>query len=154
MGSLASELANVAERYAAGPRIYADANVPAGLVSFMRRALGWDVFFVMEHDELRRASDVEHYRLSHQMRRILVTLDRDYFDDRRFPPAASTGVIVLSAPNERQLARVLRRVDRFLLRGDGTSAPPRLDGRKIHAHLDWPTGPVVLPEAAEGSVRS
>lgn len=154
MGSLASELANVAERYASGPRVYADANMPAGLVSFMRQALGWDVFFVMEHDELRRASDVEHYRLSHQMRRVLVTLDRDYFDDHRFPPRASTGVVVLSAPDERQLARVLRRVDRFLMRGDGAPALPRLDGLKLHAHPDWPTGPVALPEPAGGDVRA
>ena len=55
MGSLSSELAALAERYADGPRVYADANVPAGIVEFMRARLKWDVFFVMEHDELRRA---------------------------------------------------------------------------------------------------
>ena len=27
----------------------------------MRERLGWDVFFVMEHDDLRRASDLEHF---------------------------------------------------------------------------------------------
>lgn len=154
VGSLASELASLAERHASGPRVYADANVPAGLVSFMRRSLGWDVFFVMEHDELRRASDDEHFRLSHDMRRILVTLDRDYFDDRRFPPSTSAGVVVLSAPDERQLARVLGRVDRFVLRGTGARMLQRLDGLKLHAHLDWPAGPVALPESAEGDLRA
>ena len=37
------------------PRVYVDANMPARLVSLMRTLLKWDVLFVMEHDELRRA---------------------------------------------------------------------------------------------------
>ena len=41
------------------PRVYADANIPSGAVGFMRTRLGWDVFFVMEHEELRRARDIE-----------------------------------------------------------------------------------------------
>ncbi len=85
MGTLASELAPHVERISPRPRIYADANVPARLVVHMRQALEWDVFFVMEEPDLRRASDVEHYRLAQQLRRTLITLDRDYLDDRRFP---------------------------------------------------------------------
>ena len=42
MGTLFSELAPHVERLA-GPRIYADANVPAGIVAFMRERLNWDV---------------------------------------------------------------------------------------------------------------
>ncbi len=49
------------------PRIYADANVPAGVVSFMRHDLGWDVLFVIEHDDLRRAPDTRHYELARQL---------------------------------------------------------------------------------------
>ena len=104
MGTLATELANEVIRRGGGPRIYVDANVPAGLVAFMRRQLGWDVLFVMEHDELRRARDEEHYRLARQWRRTLVSLDRDYVDDRRFPPDESGGVVVLSG-----LSRATRR---------------------------------------------
>ena len=103
MGTLSSELGPIVGRAATGPRVYADANVPLGLVGFMRHELGWDVFFVMEHDDLRRARDVEHYRLARDMRRTLVTLDRDYIDDRLFPPAESGGVIVLSAPDATRL---------------------------------------------------
>jgi hypothetical protein len=157
MGTLSSELGSVLDERRGDPRVYADANIPAGLVTFMRQELGWDVFFVMEHAELRRARDTEHYRLARELRRTLVTLDRDYFDDRRFPPAESSGVIVMSAPGERQLAKLLRRVDRHLLRrgaseGAGTnstSSPAEapiapiertlpLVGRKLHAHMDWP----------------
>ena len=67
MGTLASELAPHAEGLSQRPRIYADANVPARLVAHMRQALKWDVFFVMEEPDLRRASDVRHFRLAHQL---------------------------------------------------------------------------------------
>ena len=101
MGTLWSELASVADEGAIGPRVYADANVPAGVVAFMRSVLEWDVFFVMEHPDLRRAPDSEHYRLARQLRRTLITIDRDYLDDRRFPPQETAGVVVLSAPDQR-----------------------------------------------------
>ena len=103
----------------------------------MRARLGWDVFFVMEHQELRRAPDIEHYRLARQLQRTLVTLDRDYEDDRRFPPSEGAGVIVFFAPDERRLCRLLRRVDRELFRAEGADPLP-LAGRKMR----WdPAGP-------------
>lgn len=129
MGTLSSELATHAERLSPQPRIYADANVPAGLVAFMRTRLKWDVLFVLEEDELRRASDVKHFRLAYQLRRTLVTMDRDYLDDRRFPPGEGGGVLVLNAPDEYQLAELLGRIDR---RG----VLP-LAGRKLHLQTDW-----------------
>src|SRR3954462_357486 len=118
MGTLSSELADHAQRLTPRPRIYADANVPAGLVTHMRERLDWDVLFVLEEDDLRRAPDVKHYRLAQQLRRTLVTLDRDYLDDRRFPPEVSGGVLVINAPDARQLALLLERVDRLLFHPD------------------------------------
>src|SRR5687767_7173552 len=103
MGTLSSELAGHAARLTPRPRIYADANVPAGLVSYMRASLGWDVLFVIEEDDLRRAPDTKHYRLAQQLRRTLITMDRDYLDDRRFPPEDGGGVLVIQAPDQRQL---------------------------------------------------
>lgn len=137
MGSLSSELAALAERRAAGPRVYADANVPAGIVSFMRDRLKWDVFYVMEHGELRRAADDEHFRRARDMRRTLVSLDHDYLDDRRFPPSQTAGVLVLNAPDERLLARLLARLDRTLFRAPGAVVALPLDERKLNANLDW-----------------
>src|SRR5216110_86451 len=112
MGTLSSELATHAERLTPRPRIYADANVPAGLVAYMRNDLRWDVLFVLEEDGLRRAADVRHFRLAQQLRRTLVTLDRDYLDDKRFPPDEGSGVLVINAPNEAQLILLLNRIDR------------------------------------------
>ncbi|HEV3141933.1 MAG TPA: DUF5615 family PIN-like protein [Vicinamibacterales bacterium] len=134
MGSLSSELATHAERLTARPRIYADANVPAGLVAHMRIRLQWDVLFVLEQDDLRRAPDTKHYQLAEQLRRTLVTMDRDYLDDRRFPPSEGGGVIVINAPDEQQLANLLDRVDRHLFQGD---QPLPLAHRKLQINSDW-----------------
>jgi predicted nuclease of predicted toxin-antitoxin system len=129
MGTLASELQPLASALSDRPRIYADANLPAGLVAFMRQDLGWDVLFVVEHDDLRRARDVEHYRRALDLGRTVITLDRDFFDDRRFPPERSPGVIVFSAPNEGGLRRLLVHVDRQLFRPSAYDLPLR--GRKL-----------------------
>ena len=133
MGTLWSELGPVAESVTDRPRIYADANVPAGIVTFMREKLGWDVLFVMDHPDLRRARDIEHFRLARQLRRTLVTLDRDYLDDRKFPPAEGSGVLVIAAPDQRGLAALLKRLATHLF---ADSILP-LDGRKLHAQSDW-----------------
>ena len=133
MGTLWSELGPVADAVADRPRVYADANVQSGLVSFMRETLKWDVLFVMEHPDLRRARDIEHYRLARQLRRTLITLDRDYLDDRVFPPQQGSGVLVVAAPDERGLAKLLARLDAHLFAADMLP----LDGRKLHAHSDW-----------------
>ena len=138
MGTLASELAPHAAR-SLEPRIYADANIPSGVVGYMRTRLGWDVLFVIEHEDLRRARDTEHYRLARQLGRTLVTLDRDYEDDRSFPPQEGAGVIVFCVPDERWLCRLLRRADREIFRAHGASALP-LEGRKVRWDVDGPAG--------------
>src|SRR4030095_819494 len=103
MGTLSSELAPHAERLTPRPRIYADANVPAGLVAHMRERLHWGVLFVLEEADLRRAPDGKHFRLASQLRRTLVTMDRDYLDDRRFPLDECGGLVVINAPTQREL---------------------------------------------------
>ena len=134
MGTLSSELGDFAARLSDAPRVYVDANLPVGLVRFMRERLKWDVFFVLEQDDLRRAADLEHYRLAAQLHRTLVTLDRDYLDDRRFPPDEGSGLIVMSAPNEAGFERLLSRLDGSIFQG-GSQTP--LCGRKLHVHPDW-----------------
>ena len=139
MGTLSSELAPHAERLVPRPRIYADANVPAGIVAHMRARLHWDVLFILEDNDLRRAPDTKHYQLAQQLRRTLVTMDRDYLDDRRFPPASSGGVLVIHAPDERQLALLLDRVDRVLFHAEDSDepVPQPLVGCKLQVNTDW-----------------
>ena len=139
MGTLSSELGPLVEQVAGQPRVYADANVPRGVVGFMREKLGWDVLFVMEYDDLRRARDIEHYRLARQLGRTLVTLDRDYLDDRQFPPEEGAGVIVFCVPDERWLRRLLGRMDRELFRVPDARPLP-LERRKVEWHIDAQPG--------------
>ena len=141
MGTLASELVPVASRLTDAPRIYADANLPIGIIAAMRQTLGWDVFFVLEHDDLRRAPDREHFTRAREQGRTLITLDRDFLDERRYPCASSGGVIFCSAPGERELLLLLVRLDRELFRAasgapDGARVIAPLAGRK----LDWYPG--------------
>jgi len=135
MGTLWSELGPLADRAAAGPRVYVDANLPAGVVAYMRAALGWDVLFVIEQPDLRRARDDEHFRLARRLRRTLVTLDRDYLDDKRFPPHQSAGVLVITGADARALEALLGRLHRGIFRA--TTSPLPLEGRKLLAHSDW-----------------
>jgi predicted nuclease of predicted toxin-antitoxin system len=149
MGTLASELSPHAPGIAGQPRVYVDANMPARLVTLMRSLLKWDVLFVMEHDELRRAADTLHFRLASQLRRTLVTLDRDYLDDRKFPPAESPGVLVLTAPNENGLAALLKRLDRDAFRAVADAAPLPFEGHKIHVQVDWRPHTAARPEGGQ-----
>ena len=139
MGTLSSELGPFVEHIVNQPRVYADANMPSGVVGYMREKLGWDVLFVIEHDDLRRARDIEHYRLARQLGRTLVTLDRDYLDDRQFPPEEGAGVIVFCAPDERWLRRLLAKMDRELFRVAEARALP-LERRKVEWHIDAEPG--------------
>jgi Domain of unknown function (DUF5615) len=139
MGTLSSELGPLVEQAASQPRVYADANLPAGAIAYMRETLGWDVLSVVEHDELRRARDIEHFQLARQLGRTLVTLDRDYLDDRRFPPEEGAGVIVFCVPDERWLRTLLARMDRELFRSGQPGMLP-LERRKREWHIDGESG--------------
>ena len=99
----------------------------------------------MEEDDLRRAPDIEHFRMAAQLRRTLLTLDHDYLDDARFPPAEGSGVLVLSAPARGPVRAPADEVDRVLFSplpherqkssADASRLPLR--GRKLHVHADW-----------------
>lgn len=139
MGTLFSELGPLRAAQAGGPLVYADANVPAPLVAFMRQRLHWDVLHVVDEPEWRRATDVAHFHRARDLRRTLITLDRDFLEDRRFPPVDSPGVVVLWAPDDRRLRTLLETVDTYL-RGLPVTAP--LAGRKLNVVPGW------TPEAA------
>jgi len=128
MGTLTSALRPFTSGTA--PRIYADANVPARVVERMRRELGWDVLFVLEHPQLRRARDRDHFVQALALNRTIVTLDHDFCDDRAFPPSLSPGVLVCSAADDRMLTRLLIYADAALLRAADSGELP-LRGRKL-----------------------
>ena len=134
MGTLFSELGPLRARQALGPLVYADANVPAPLVGFMREHLHWDVLHVIDEPAWRRATDLAHFHRARDLQRTLITLDHDFLEDRRFPLVDSPGVIVLNGPDDRALRRLLADVDTYLRRSPGI-AP--LVGRKLCLHPGW-----------------
>ena len=67
------------------PRIYADANVPAGVVAFMRTSLGGTCCSCSSTTICGGRRDMRALPAGAAARPHAVTLDRDYFDDRRFP---------------------------------------------------------------------
>ena len=114
MGTLSSELGPHAERLMPHPRIYADANVPSGIVAHMRTRLGWDVLFVLEENDLRRAPDLKHYQLAQQLRRTLITMDRDFGQVPRFPPTQTAGIVILELGGPASLRLLHDRLHDFL----------------------------------------
>ena len=115
-----------------------------------RASRGRPIVNVLQTDAEEKLADVipvrefddEHYVMARQLRRTLITLDRDYLDDRKFPPAESGGVLVLTAPDQRGYAGLLARLDRevFRLSIEPQPAAAPLLGRKLHLHVDWPGG--------------
>jgi hypothetical protein len=135
VGTLASALGPIAADLSRAPRVYVDANVPTGLVTFMRCDLHWDVFFVLEEAPIRRAPDAQHFERALDYRRTLITLDTDFLNPDKFPPASGPGVLVLSAPDERGLRRLIAHADRTLMRPEGSMDLP-LRGRTVHLTPD------------------
>ena len=101
----------------------------------MRHELHWDVLFVLEHDDLRRAADAEHFRRALELGRTLITLDHDFFDDRRFPPRVEPGRgRLLGAGRDRPHPAAAPSRSRRAARRDAGELPLR--GRKVEMTPD------------------
>lgn len=73
-------------------RFYADENFPS-LATEILRAMGARVITVQEAD-LRRHPDENHAGFALRNGYVLVTCDRDYLDDRRFPLIHCPAIVV------------------------------------------------------------
>ena len=86
-------------------RVKLDENLPR-LVSDRLRALGWDVHDVHE-EGLASAIDALIQEACEREGRVLITLDTDFADTRRYDPARSPGVIVIR-PRDQSIGSVLQ----------------------------------------------
>ncbi|MGD0293436.1 MAG: DUF5615 family PIN-like protein [Terracidiphilus sp.] len=73
-------------------RFYADENFPAQATNLMREA-GLDVITAQEAGN-RRHPDENHAAYALRARRVLITCDRDYLDERRFPLIHCPAIVV------------------------------------------------------------
>ncbi len=74
-------------------RFLVDESLGEGMVGVLR-ALGWKAVGVEERG-LAGHSDEDVYALAWREQLMILTKDRDFLDDRRFPPNRNPGVIVL-----------------------------------------------------------
>jgi len=77
-------------------RFYADHQFPRESVEVLR-GRGIDIWYVQEHPADRHQDDGHHYRRARETKRLLLTQDRDYWDDRRHPLHESPGLIIVDS---------------------------------------------------------
>jgi predicted nuclease of predicted toxin-antitoxin system len=85
-------------------KFYADACVPREVVEELRGA-DLDLMWAVE-DGLRRHPDGNIYGRVRKLNRVLVTMDRDFWDDREYPLHGGPGVIFVDHPPD-QPARAI-----------------------------------------------
>jgi len=118
-------------RRRAKPRFYADENFPSVAINILRR-LGADVLTV--HDVRRRGHpDENHTAEALRLGRVLITCDRDYLNEHRFPLIHCPALIVFdfSSGTADDISRT------FACLGAVFSVPQFFDKwTKIHATRD------------------
>ena len=80
-------------------KICADANVPKRMVDEIRQS-GIPVKTTFE-DQVSTKADTSVLAWVKQSDRVLLTLDRDFWDDRKFPLQKSPGVLFIDIPPDR-----------------------------------------------------
>ena len=113
-------------------RIYADKNIERSVVEDLRKA-GMDVLWVGEETLLsNQTDDLFHYEEARKRQSYLLTHDKDFWDDLKYPLHRSPGVIILSHTPEPGLGALLVRLLRKLLVDyNPLSEPLYLDSIKV-----------------------
>lgn len=88
-----AETAAFRRQFAKKARFLLDENLPVGIADGMRR-LHWNAKTSTELG-LKGRGDEDLFAIAHRKDRVLVTCDRDFLNERRFPPHRNPGVIVL-----------------------------------------------------------
>ncbi|MBI5356588.1 DUF5615 family PIN-like protein [Candidatus Collierbacteria bacterium] len=79
------------------PKIYADENVFPESVSFLR-SKKINILHAVKDLDFGGKDDVFHWELANKYQRILLTLDRDFLNNRLFPLRQSWGAIIIIVP--------------------------------------------------------
>ncbi|KKM06198.1 hypothetical protein LCGC14_1746400 [marine sediment metagenome] len=110
-------------------RIYADKNVEKNTISLLRKKM--DVLSVEEDIKLTNQEDSFHYKKAKQLKRLLLTNDKDFWSDQQFKLLESPGVIILISKDKviaQYLPLLLRKA---LIVNNPSDNPIFLDGVKI-----------------------
>lgn len=113
-------------------KFYADHNLDESIVLVLRHQ-GHDVETAREIGA-ERQPDEYHYRRALKTKRVLLTEDGDYLDNRRFPLSQTRGVVVfnIDISDTGQIARAVEVVDVIL-----SGIAPVLDEVKVIVNSDY-----------------
>jgi hypothetical protein len=150
------EIATFERRFKKKARLLLDENLDPALAQALR-ALGWKVETV-EEVGLRGRDDSDVLAYAHRENRILITGDRGFRDERRFPPHRNPGVVIIPQDLDdaaRSLGTVLPIVGEYreLFRGaivevdrGGTISvrSAKADGRRSTTRYRYSKGPYAL----------
>lgn len=113
-------------------RFYVDHNLDESFVLLLRH-LKYGVETARETGA-QDQPDEFHYRRAFKSKRVLLTQDKDYLDNERFPLSQTRGVIIfnIDPASPREIARALEVVDVVLAR-----ISPVLDEAKVLLNADY-----------------
>lgn len=108
-------------RRKSGSRLYyADECIPVSSITYLR-SKGFSVVHAYEKGYVA-VRDLEHLKISKKLNRILVALDKDFWQRRKFNLSGHPGIIVLKTTSSTPPAinkvaeKVFRRIDKIKLR--------------------------------------
>ena len=134
------------KRYRKRARFLVDESLGIEAAKVIRR-LGWNATFVSDIG-LEGHSDEDVMAFAWREKRILLSHDRDFLDDRRFPPHRNPGVVILPGAEgfttvlESELFRVLRTIGQHGEAYHGCKIHIRDDGTWSIRLADSPAGAV------------
>lgn len=113
-------------------KFYADHNLDRAIIEVLRR-LKYDIETAREIGA-EYQPDQFHYRHAFTQKRVLLTLDKDYLDNGRFPLSQTHGVVIfnIDTSNPGEIARALEVVDAVL-----AVIAPMLDESKVVLNADY-----------------
>lgn len=100
---------------------YADEDLPVSSITYLR-SKGFSIIHVYDKGNTGK-KDLEQLKISKKLNRVLVTLDKDFWQEGRFNLSGHPGVIVLRTASSTPLMvnkvaeKVLKRVERIKLKG-------------------------------------
>jgi predicted nuclease of predicted toxin-antitoxin system len=119
-------------RILARASFYADHNLDSAFIEMLRH-LGWTVETAAEIGAASQ-SDAWHFRRAFKTNRVLLTMDKDFLDDKQYPFSQTRGILIFnidsSSPDE--IARALEVVHYVLGQIAAT-----LDEKKVLVNSDY-----------------
>jgi predicted nuclease of predicted toxin-antitoxin system len=118
-------------------RIKADENIGQSAIDILRRN-NYDVSTVQEQG-LTEAPDEQIFHACTTEKRVLIRLDRDFGQVRRFPPSQSAGLVVLEFGGPASTSRLHARIREFRTLAETRSVHGQLwvvEPGRIRVHLE------------------